>query len=96
MKVILILAVIVIAYMVYKKAVKRRQIQRLNGAPEKGLFFDSIEFSAKVRKLEKLVQAKLVSIYADINIDMDIAMTIYVFDNDIKINHDSKNRASLS
>ncbi|MDF2038426.1 DUF2294 domain-containing protein [Cytobacillus oceanisediminis] len=44
------------------------------------------EDSSKVKKLEELVQAKLVSIYADINIDLDIAMTVYVFDKDIKVN----------
>jgi uncharacterized protein YbcI len=43
------------------------------------------EDSAKVKKLEELVQAKLVSIYADINIDLDIAMTVYVFDKEIKV-----------
>ncbi|MBN6885631.1 uncharacterized protein YbcI [Cytobacillus horneckiae] len=45
----------------------------------------------KVKKLEDLVQAKLVSIFADINIDSDIAMTIYVFDKPIIVNRENKN-----
>jgi uncharacterized protein YbcI len=48
--------------------------------------------SAKVKKLEELVQAKLVNVFTDIDIDMDIAMTIYVFDKPIKVNMDSKNK----
>ena len=49
------------------------------------------EDSAKVKKLEELVQAKLISVYTDINIDKDIAMTIYVFDKTIKANREVKN-----
>lgn len=33
-----------------------------------------------VSKIEDLVGAKLMTIYTDINIDLDTAMTIYVFD----------------
>ncbi len=46
----------------------------------------SYEDSDKVKKLEELVQAKLVSFYADINIEMDIATTVYVFNKDIRVN----------
>lgn len=46
---------------------------------------------AKVKKLEELVQANLVSVFTDINIDMDIAMTIYVFDKPILLNSDREN-----
>ncbi|CAH0168373.1 hypothetical protein SRABI96_01130 [Peribacillus sp. Bi96] len=33
-----------------------------------------------MKKLEELMQAKILSIYTDINIDIDTAMTIFVFD----------------
>lgn len=37
-----------------------------------------------VTKLEELVKAKLVTIFTDINIDLDTAMTIYVFDQPLQ------------
>ncbi|MBM7583968.1 uncharacterized protein YbcI [Bacillus pakistanensis] len=49
------------------------------------------EDTVKVEKLEELVQAKFVSVFTDINIDTDIAMTIYVFDKPIMVNSDNKN-----
>lgn len=45
-----------------------------------------------VKKLEELVQAKLVSVFADINIDSDIAMTTYVFNKPIIVNRGDKNQ----
>lgn len=36
-----------------------------------------------VAKLETLVNAKLVAVYTDINIELDTAMTIYVFDQPV-------------
>ncbi|MGG0655007.1 DUF2294 domain-containing protein [Rummeliibacillus pycnus] len=45
----------------------------------------------KVEKLEEIVQAKLVNVFTDINIDKDIAMTIYVFDKPIMDNSNNKN-----
>jgi len=37
----------------------------------------------KVAKLEEIVQAKLVNVFTDIDIEKDIAMTVYVFDRAI-------------
>ncbi|GGE12097.1 hypothetical protein GCM10011571_11820 [Marinithermofilum abyssi] len=37
-----------------------------------------------VTKLEELVDAKLVTIFTDINLDLDIAMTVYVFNKPIE------------
>ncbi|TKC14938.1 DUF2294 domain-containing protein [Robertmurraya kyonggiensis] len=44
-----------------------------------------------VNKLEELVEAKFVSLFTDINIDLDTAMTVFVFDKSIKENSDMKN-----
>ncbi|MGX9134155.1 DUF2294 domain-containing protein [Rummeliibacillus sp. JY-2-4R] len=41
------------------------------------------ENKEKVEKLEGVVQAKLINVFTDIDIDRDIAMTIYVFDKPI-------------
>lgn len=49
------------------------------------------EDPAKVEKLEELVQVKFVSVFTDIDIEKDIAMTIYVFDKPIMVNSDIKN-----
>ncbi len=37
-----------------------------------------------MKKLEGLMQAKILSIYTDINIEIDTAMTIFVFDKHIQ------------
>ncbi|MGE6718849.1 DUF2294 domain-containing protein [Peribacillus frigoritolerans] len=37
-----------------------------------------------LRKIEEMMDAKILSIFTDINIDIDTAMTIYVFDNPIQ------------
>ncbi|QHT61195.1 DUF2294 domain-containing protein [Paenibacillus lycopersici] len=37
-----------------------------------------------LRKFEELVQARIVRIFTDINIEEDIAMTVYVFDKTIE------------
>lgn len=44
-----------------------------------------------VNKLEELIDAKIVSIFADIDIEMDTAMTVFVFDKTIMVNRDGKN-----
>ncbi|WP_397538790.1 DUF2294 domain-containing protein [Rummeliibacillus pycnus] len=49
------------------------------------------EDPAKVKKLEDIVQAKLVNVFTDISIKTDIAMTIYVFDKPIMDNSHIKN-----
>ncbi|MFJ8260956.1 DUF2294 domain-containing protein [Rummeliibacillus sp. NPDC094406] len=49
------------------------------------------EDPAKVKKLEDIVQAKLVNVFTDIDIKTDIAMTIYVFDKPIMDNSNTKN-----
>lgn len=41
------------------------------------------ENPAKVEQIEDIVQAKLVNVFTDINIDTDTAITIYVFDKPI-------------
>jgi uncharacterized protein YbcI len=37
-----------------------------------------------VEKLENLVNAKLVTLFTDINLERDVAITVYVFDRDIQ------------
>ena len=37
-----------------------------------------------VKKLEEMMDAKIVSIFTDIDIDLDIAMTVYLFDKPIQ------------
>ncbi|HWO95923.1 MAG TPA: DUF2294 domain-containing protein [Bacillus sp. (in: firmicutes)] len=44
-----------------------------------------------VNKLEEMMNAKIVSIFTDINIDIDTAMTVFVFDKPIMDNSDIKN-----
>jgi uncharacterized protein YbcI len=46
---------------------------------------------ALVNKLEETMDAKIVSIFTDINIEIDTAMTVFVFDKPIMVNSDSKN-----
>ena len=41
------------------------------------------EDKEKATKLEEIVQAKLINVFTDIDIEKDIAMTIYVFDKPI-------------
>ncbi|MGM7722104.1 DUF2294 domain-containing protein [Metabacillus sp. Hm71] len=42
-------------------------------------------------KLEEMMNAKIVSIFTDINIEIDTAMTVFVFDKPIMVENDSKN-----
>ncbi|CAK8584768.1 hypothetical protein BMEGG_00678 [Priestia megaterium] len=37
-----------------------------------------------LKKIEELMNAKIVSIFTDIDLDIDVAMTIYVFDKPIQ------------
>ncbi|WP_366945274.1 Na-translocating system protein MpsC family protein [uncultured Metabacillus sp.] len=42
-------------------------------------------------KLKEMMDAKIVSIFTDINIEIDTAMTVFVFDKPIMVVSDSKN-----
>ncbi|QGQ45572.1 DUF2294 domain-containing protein [Metabacillus sediminilitoris] len=44
-----------------------------------------------VNKLEEMMDAKVVSIFTDIDIEIDTAMTVFVFDKPIMVNSESKN-----
>ncbi|UFJ60580.1 DUF2294 domain-containing protein [Brevibacillus sedimenti] len=45
---------------------------------------DIYKHAEVVEKLEKLVHAKLVTLFADINLASDVAITVFVFDRDIQ------------
>ncbi|TRY23608.1 DUF2294 domain-containing protein [Brevibacillus sp. LEMMJ03] len=45
---------------------------------------DIYKHAEVVEKLETLVNAKLVTLFADINLESDVAITVFVFDRDIQ------------
>jgi uncharacterized protein YbcI len=38
-----------------------------------------------IKALENIVQAKFITLYTDFNFDLDSAMTVFVFDRDLKL-----------